>query len=56
MFLKNYFAKAGARRTLIGVIIGNIFVGLGVGIFKLSMMGNDPIDGMNMALADVTGI
>ncbi len=56
MFIKDYFVKAGIRRTLIGVIIGNIFVGLGVGVFKLSMMGNDPFDGMNMALADVTGI
>ncbi len=56
MFIKDYFVNAGIRRTLIGVIIGNIFVGLGVGVFKLSMMGNDPFDGMNMALADVTGI
>ncbi|MCR5343692.1 MAG: hypothetical protein K6E70_10075 [Butyrivibrio sp.] len=56
MFLKDYFVKAGVKRPLIGVIIGNIFIGLGVGIFKLSMMGNDPFDGMNMALADVTGI
>ncbi len=56
MNLKKYFADAGMKRTLIGVIIGNIFVGLGVGIFKLSMMGNDPFDGMNMALAEVTGI
>ncbi len=56
MFLKDYFVKAGWKRTFIGVIIGNIFVGLGVGIFKLSMMGNDPFDGMNMALADVLHI
>ncbi|MCR5101039.1 MAG: hypothetical protein K6B41_06760 [Butyrivibrio sp.] len=56
MFIKDYFVNAGAKRTLIGVIIGNIFVGLGVGVFKLSMMGNDPFDGMNMALADLTGI
>ncbi len=55
-FLKDYFVNAGLKRTLIGVIIGNIFVGLGVGIFKLSMMGNDPFDGMNMALADKIGI
>ena len=34
------------------VIIGNIFIGLGVGLFKLSALGNDPFDGMNMAMAD----
>ncbi len=56
MNIKEYFRKAGMKRTFIGVIIGNIFIGLGVGIFKLSMMGNDPFDGMNMALADITGI
>ncbi|MBQ9613811.1 MAG: hypothetical protein IJV14_14690 [Lachnospiraceae bacterium] len=34
------------------VIIGNVFIGLGVGLFKLSALGNDPFDGMNMAMAD----
>lgn len=37
---------------IIMVIVGNIFVGLGVGLFKLSALGNDPFDGMNMAMAD----
>lgn len=32
MWMKDYFAKAGLKRTLIGVIIGNIFVGLGFGV------------------------
>ena len=36
--------------------IGNIFIGMGVAIFKLAGLGNDPFNGMNMALADCIGI
>lgn len=43
--------KERTTRILL-VIIGNIFIGLGVGLFKLSALGNDPFDGMNMAMAD----
>ena len=38
------------------MLIGNIFVGMGVSIFKLSGLGNDPFSGMMMALAEVAGI
>lgn len=47
----NALTKEKATRILM-VIIGNIFIGLGVGLFKLSALGNDPFDGMNMAMAD----
>ena len=47
------FAKKDKVPTRFGmVIIGNIFIGLGVGLFKLSAFGNDPFAGMNMAIAD----
>lgn len=36
--------------------IGNIFIGMGIAIFKLSGLGNDPFSGMVMALSDYTGI
>lgn len=36
--------------------IGNIFIGMGIAVFKLSGQGNAPFDGMNMALADCLGI
>ncbi|MCR5452061.1 MAG: hypothetical protein K6F00_05475 [Lachnospiraceae bacterium] len=56
MFSKiDFTSKLNLRRALM-VIVGNILLGAGVGIFKLSMLGNDPFDGMNMALADVTKI
>nr|WP_324608921.1 hypothetical protein [Paenibacillus massiliensis] len=37
------------------MLIGNIFMGLGVAIFKLSGLGNDPFNGMAMALAEYVG-
>ena len=38
------------------MLVGNIVLGLGIAIFKLSGLGNDPFSGMVMALAEVTGI
>lgn len=38
------------------MIFGNIFLGMGIGIFKVSGLGNDPFSGMVMALADLSGI
>ncbi|WP_249897404.1 hypothetical protein [Paenibacillus sp. PK3_47] len=43
-------------KRLIVMVIGNIFLGMGISIFKLSGMGNDPFSGMVMALADLSGI
>lgn len=53
--LADYFKKIGARRFLV-MLTGNIFLGLGIGIFKLSGLGNDPYSGMVMALAERSGI
>lgn len=38
------------------MLIGNIILGLGVAIFKLSTMGNDPFNGMNMAVSAFIGM
>lgn len=38
------------------MLMGNIFLAMGISIFKLSGLGNDPFNGMVMALADCTGI
>ncbi|WNS40756.1 hypothetical protein [Paenibacillus sp. MMS20-IR301] len=43
-------------KRLIIMVLGNIFLGMGISIFKLSGLGNDPFSGMVMALADLTGI
>lgn len=36
--------------------IGNVFAGMGIGIFKLAGLGTDPFSGMNMAVADMIGM
>lgn len=38
------------------MLVGNIFLGLGIAVFKFSGLGNDPWSGMVMALADYIGI
>ncbi len=50
------YIKGLDPRRLIIMIIGNIFLGMGISIFKLSGMGNDPFSGMVMALADLSFI
>ena len=38
------------------MLVGNVILGLGIAIFKLSGLGNDPFSGMAMALAECVGI
>jgi uncharacterized membrane protein YczE len=53
--IKNYFKKIGWKRLLV-MVLGNVFLGMGISIFKFAGLGNDPFSGMVMALADVVGI
>jgi uncharacterized membrane protein YczE len=53
--ITNYFKKIGWKRFLV-MVLGNIFLGMGVSIFKFAGLGNDPFSGMVMALADVAGV
>lgn len=55
IMLAGYFKKIGMRRFTV-MAIGNLFLGMGISIFKLSGLGNDPFSGMVMALSDRTGI
>ncbi|MBD5520185.1 MAG: hypothetical protein HDR03_03015 [Lachnospiraceae bacterium] len=50
-----YFRKIGWKRFVI-MIIGNIFLGMGISIFKFAKLGNDPYSGMIMGFSDVIGI
>ncbi len=43
-------------RRFFSMFMGNVIMGLGVALFKLSLMGNDPCNGMYMAIADRIGI
>lgn len=53
--ITEYFKKTGYRRLLM-MFIGNVILSVGVSIFKLSRLGNDPFSGMIMALSDQSGI
>ena len=47
--LTAYLKKIGIGRILL-MIIGNVVIGLGISVFKLSGLGNDPFSGMVMAM------
>lgn len=52
--MKNWFklfAKKISARRIIVMLIGNLIMGLGVAIFKYSLMGNDPCNASYMAIA-----
>lgn len=53
--MKRYLIKVDPTRLII-MVLGNVFLGMGISIFKLSGLGNDPFSGMVMALADSSGI
>ena len=53
--LAGYFKKTG-RKRLIVMVFGNVFLGMGISIYKFAGLGNDPYSGMVMALADVVGM
>lgn len=55
MIIINYFKRVGLKRVLV-MLLGNIFLGMGVSIFKYAHLGNDAYNAMVMALADCSGI
>lgn len=55
MRLKSYFQKAGMKRICMS-LAGNLLVGVGVAIFKVAALGNDPYNGMNMALSELLSL
>ena len=52
--IRDFFRNLDRRRA-VSLIIGNVFTGMGISIFKLSGLGNEPFSGMVMALSDCTG-
>ncbi len=49
-FMDMLKSKISARRMIV-MLIGNLIMGLGVAIFKYSLMGNDPCNASYMAIA-----
>lgn len=52
--MKNLFRGVGVRRFLV-MLLGIVLIALGISIFKLSLMGNDPSSAMVMAIGDTVG-
>ena len=50
-----YLKKINWGHVLL-MCIGNIFIGMGIAVFKFSGLGNDPFSGMVMALSECVGI
>ena len=50
-----YLKNINWKHVLI-MCIGNVLAGMGIAIFKLSGLGNDPFSGMNMAVSAKIGI
>ena len=50
-----YLKKIGKKRFIV-MVFGNVFLGMGIGIFKYAGMGNDPYSGMVMSFSDLTGL
>lgn len=53
--LSRYFKRVGGKRIFV-MLLGNVFLGMGVSIFKIAELGNDAYNGMLMALAERVGI
>ncbi len=49
--MKEYLNKIGMRR-IIGMVFGNFILGIGIAVFRTSLLGNDPYSAMLMAGAD----
>ncbi len=39
-------------RRIIGMVVGNLILGIGIAVFRTSLLGNDPYSAMMMAGAD----
>ena len=53
--MKEWIKKINWKYVIV-MCLGNVILSLGVAIFKLSGLGNDPFSGMIMALSDMTGM
>jgi len=52
--ISNYLKNIGYKRIL-ALFVGNIILGLGISIFKLAGMGNDPYTAMVFGISDFFG-
>lgn len=48
--MREWLKKTGWRRLCL-MLVGNLILGMGISIFKLASLGNDPFSGMTMAIS-----
>lgn len=53
--IRKYLSSV-SRRQLAMMLLGNLLLGMGISVFKLSGLGNDAYNGFLMALGDRTGV
>ncbi len=53
--IKRYFSAVSGRQLAM-MLLGNLLLGMGISVFKLSGLGNDAYNGFLMALGDRTGV
>ena len=54
--IKDYFSKENMPRRIFWMCIGILIMGIGVGLFKLALLGNDPSTALVIAIGDRIGI
>ncbi len=53
--IKRYVSSVSGRQLAM-MLLGNLLLGMGISVFKLSGLGNDAYNGFLMALGDRTGV
>ena len=51
-----HFTENLTTRKILGVVLGNVIIGIAVAGLAYSLMGNDPFTGCNMAISGGLGI
>lgn len=53
----HYFSKyPSLRRQIIGILLGNVFMGFAMALLRLSLFGNDPMTCMNLGYHNTFGL
>lgn len=53
--MNNKIEKNINIKKIVGVLLGNLILGIGVALLRISGMGNDPYSACNMAISDAFG-
>ena len=54
--MEKLFRKGGMPRRVLVMLLGILIMGVGVGLFKISLMGNDPSTALVISIGDRIGV